>query len=229
MATNAAAVELRDSAGDPTTAGLAVGGATVIVLVGGGVTAATGSDYVPSVIALAGVVFVAILTVITTNRRQTKQLAAESDRLTRQLAQQRDLGELSHLREFFDEMAASYETRHKALSELSGKIAAFCEDRGGIGEVDAAIESEFEASAVMTVLDRRLRLRLPGDHAVAVEYQAMRDAMTDGSLALYGSVHVKAYDAEKVGLAALMEALRGCGSWMRHGPNWIGAQRRSSP
>jgi hypothetical protein len=68
------------SASEPSDAALLGGGAIIVVLGGLGVAGATKTDYTATIITLIGAVFVALLTAVTTNRRQTKQLGAEDQR-----------------------------------------------------------------------------------------------------------------------------------------------------
>ena len=167
-------MQIRDGGGDPTPAGLATGGAIVVVVATGGAAAATNSsNWIAPIIALVGAVFVAVLTAITTNRRQAKQLAAEEQRQGRELSHQRDLTELAHLREFFDEAAAAFEGRLDAISEWATFISKSPapplpeEEPEGFKE---ATQPVVESTNRIGIVWRRMGLRLPVDHEVSQAY-----------------------------------------------------------
>lgn len=197
--------------GDPTPTGLAAGGAVVVVVAtGGAAAAADSSDWLAPIIALIAAVFVAVLTAITTNRRQAKQLAAEEERLQRQLdaedgrlkrqlraenkrsrrqrdtaedhllqqlSHARDLAELAHLRDVFDEAATVFEARRHVVNDYVNTVLGF---KRGLEEQEAilpAAQRAFDARVAMTVFFRRLGLRLPVEHEVS-------DAFAEVDLAL---------------------------------------------
>ena len=183
LAAERGTVQIRDGGGDPTPAGLAAGGAVVVVVAtGGAAAAAESSNWIAPIIALVGAVFVAVLTAITTNRRQAKQLAAEEERLRRELAHQRDLGELAHLREFFDDLAAAFEQRVEAVTEWatfvrSARTKPSEEEEAPEGFTDAS-GSVLDATARMAIAMRRLGLRLPVDHEVTSAYFSASEALS---------------------------------------------------
>ena len=205
-------MQLQDSAGDPTVAGLGAGVVFVLVL-GGTAAAATTTDYTTPIITLVGAVFVATLTAVTTNRRQAKQLAAEGERLTRQLqAEQesqrqrlkhdREVKDLDHLREFFDENAAAWELTREALNELSSALFTRDLQRQRVLDGDGTSEAEGELMerdarcwdayakaerhlGTMYVLVRRMGLRLPIDHPVVKAITATIDALQERQAELY--------------------------------------------
>ena len=174
-AERSAGCRIRDGGGDPTPAAPATSGTIVVVVAtGGAAVAASGSEWIAPITALVGAVFVAILTAVTTNRRLVHQLDAEDRRITRQLAHTRDLGELQHLREFFDDLAAAFETRLDAQGEWA---SALREPRAEDEALKSTAFATLDAYRRMNIASRRLGLRPPFGHPVCEAYRAAEDML----------------------------------------------------
>jgi type II secretory pathway pseudopilin PulG len=199
-------MQISDDQGDPTPAGLAAGGTVVVVIAGGAAAAGDSSDWVAPVIALIGAVFVAVLTAITTNRRQAKQLseerarqaaelAAERARLRLQLAHERDLGELVHLRKIFDQAATIFEERLRKLDDLARAIKTRAEEEGGDYDVVLAAHGRsIKAQQALMVFLRRLDFSLPVEHEATTALIDVYNAFNAWEFKLWGMSTDNCYD-----------------------------------
>jgi hypothetical protein len=155
--------------------------ATSTCVVGGGAAiAATQTDQTTPLLTFAGALIVAIITAITTNRRQSRALAgesgrhratltAESDRLTKQLRHDRALSDIADLRNVLEEfLAASDELAFVTLKMLASKD----------GEELATLEkARVEAVRGVDPGINRLQIRLPDEHDIIQGYRALLEAM----------------------------------------------------
>jgi len=88
---------------------------------------------------LHGTLLVVVITAVTANRRQASQLAAErerhretlenqSRRLNAQLAHDRKMADIQHLRELLDVMASAYESAEATGSDMLTALTIFNEE-----------------------------------------------------------------------------------------------------
>jgi hypothetical protein len=167
------------------------GGAVLVLIVGGAGAATTAGSATPMIAAtIAGIVALAVarITAVTTNRRQAEQLAAEDGRLRRQLAHDRDLRELAHLREFFDECAAALEQWLELQNQYGHTLQHDPDNSLAVAKLRLACVSSYSAAVVLA---RRMALRLPPTHPLYAAFlgaistyeewqSAMNNATTEG-------------------------------------------------
>src|SRR5262249_42515809 len=160
------------------------GGVIVVVLATSGAAAAgNGKDWIAPIVALVGAVFVAVLTAITTNRRQAAQLAAEDRRPRRELNHAPDLGELAHLRQFFDALAAAFEEQLTVADEFA--LFALTTKRHSNAPPETIPELE------------ALAIRLATDHAVTRAFATVCKAAGTRDRALRGMLRTRTYDVSE--------------------------------
>jgi LPXTG-motif cell wall-anchored protein len=143
----------------------AVAGGALIIIAGGTVAAATGTDQTGPILAFVGALLVAVIAALTAGRRQRRALDAESARLAQQLKHDRELSDVAHLRELLDNAAYAYESAFRALRDLGLAV-----DRKEFGEVKATYASADTALEEFRATTSRLRLRFVLDHPIVTGY-----------------------------------------------------------
>jgi hypothetical protein len=176
----------------------AVGAGVVVVVAAGTVVAASPSSNAGPALTFVGAILVALITAVTTNRRQRTQLEAEGvrqereltverERLDRQLEHDRELRDLDHLRTFLDDAAALFETANGKLSALQAmKLPEPTSESspdetsappGRVEEQVRVLEEASEAFSDLMVMGRRFDLRFPPSNRVRLAYVASVDAL----------------------------------------------------
>lgn len=100
--------------GDGLGGGEVAAGGAVIVLVGAAAVGASQTDHTGPLLAFVGALLVSLIAAVTAGRRQKRSLDAERTRLTDQLAHDRKLHDLEHLRVLLDEAMEAYELAYRA-------------------------------------------------------------------------------------------------------------------
>jgi hypothetical protein len=210
---NARSMQVRDAEGDPTPTGLAASGTVVVVVAAGGAAAATsGSTWIAPIIALIAAVFVAILTAVTTNRRQAKQLEKEEARQTKQLEEEaarqtKQLAEegarqakqleeerarlvlqLAYERDL-GELAQLREFFDEAATLFESRLAASTAYAEAILDADdeaieTALQTTVEEHQAMAIFERRFGLRFPVQHPVSIAFLAASQVLQERETAL---------------------------------------------
>jgi hypothetical protein len=168
------------------------GGAILLLVVAGGAAAgATQTSQTGPVLAFVGALLVVVITAVTTNRRQSQQLSAEADRhretlnaeaerLDSQLAHDRKLANIQHLRELLDVMAAAYEAVASTGTSLLSVLSTWAEDEeGGVGRRREAYDAANTSRLAMATELHRLEMRFEGDDPVFIEFNAATDAFNE--------------------------------------------------
>jgi hypothetical protein len=165
-------------------------GALLLAVAGGAAVGASQSSQTGPILAFAGALIVVVITAITTDRRQARQmnadetaqtatldaererhsesLKAEGDRLALQLRHDRALLDVQHLREQLDRCAAAFEKSRTDVTSLIVTLKNPHPERLP-DQVKWMRESLTSYTAVSIEL-RRLQLRLPDKHPVCVAY-----------------------------------------------------------
>jgi hypothetical protein len=160
------------------------GGAIILVVIAGGATAgATQTSETGPILAFVGALLVVVITAVTANRRQVSQLAAErerhremlesqSQRLDVQLAHDRKIADIQHLRELLDVMASAYESAETTGRETLTALTIFGEEGdGGVRRQEAYFASRGAIRALATEL-HRLEMRFSSTDLVFVQFAA---------------------------------------------------------
>lgn len=142
----------------------------VVLVAGGTIAVARGSDSIGPILTFVGAILVALITAYTTNRRQQTQLKAEERRQATQLAHDRRMRDLEHLRVVLSEAAVAYDDVILALARFENEPS-----ETAIG-VDPHAAFRTAASHMS-----RLQLWLPGEGAIVTHYTSALGAL-DGVL-----------------------------------------------
>ena len=198
-----------DGSGDPTQASTTEhAGVVTIVLVGAG-AAAIHPGELAAVITSVSALVVAGITWFSTNQRQravlkaerdklTEELADQRERLARQLAHERQLDDRRELRVRIDTIAGSFEAARKAVREayVACESAGLSLNRGrrALGRrgvtssaVGEAIEAATEECLALFAAHRRLTLWLSEDDPAARALDEAAAALQGAALALSGA------------------------------------------
>jgi hypothetical protein len=132
--------------------------ASVAVTGGAGAVAASAADHTAPILAFVGALIVAVITAVTTNRRQAVQLAAEQSLLDLRLSHERALADLADLRGVLESALAAAERATSQLERVSG--APNSDQRA---ELEAGLIKVSNAA-------NRLRLRLESGDPILVAY-----------------------------------------------------------
>lgn len=147
----------------------------LIVVAGGGAAAATATDHTSAILAFIGALLVALIAAATAGRRQMRELDGADRRLREQLAHDRAVAELAHLRDLLDEAAALYEASLEPIFSLGFHAEAFDpEDKEHFAD---ALETAVRAQVKVSGMLRRLQLRFDGEHDVVRSYDTIREAL----------------------------------------------------
>lgn len=158
------------AAGPPGDGGHDVAAISIVVAITGVAAAgAAQSDHAAPLIAFVGAIAVTVLAAVTANRRQLQALAAERDRLDRQLEHDRRLQELEHLRDFLDAAAAAYESLEEATVKWAVELAASTSEQAA-----SARQAAWGASKEFASLGRRMSLRFAPEHTVGRTFESLR-------------------------------------------------------
>jgi hypothetical protein len=100
-------------------------------------------------------------------------LRAEEDRLDRQFGHERDLRELDHLRDFFDEAAAVFENSFQMTEAYGDAVVKGTQPDEAIMDLGRAAS---RTGRDMNVMQRKMGLRLPVGHPVNEAFDDTSDA-----------------------------------------------------
>jgi hypothetical protein len=181
-------------------------GLLLLVIAGGTVAGATQTNDTGPILTFVGALIVVVITAVTTNRRQARQLSAEgerhrdslraegerqatslqaeSERLDRRQHHERLLINLDHLRQMLDMAAAAYETTHQtmillevSLRQRNREVESAIENQDTETKIrERAIAAVDAAKSVSTQL-RRLEIRVPKTHPIFVGYSDVENAV----------------------------------------------------
>jgi hypothetical protein len=162
--------------------GLRPGVAAVLGIAAGGAAVAVVNANETAILTFAGVLIVAIITAVTADRRQDKQLnaeherhgdllQAERDRLDARLIHERKLADVEHLRQLLDDAAPAYESARVALLEFAVSLATSVERPGRSQLIDRNYTEAVGRRTAAEVELHRLEMRLHSDHPVCSEYK----------------------------------------------------------
>jgi hypothetical protein len=138
---------------------------------------ATQTDETGPVLAFSGAIVVAVITWVSSDRRQDRALVAERERQSAQLTHDRELADLADLRELLDEAARAFQRATEAgpsrswLAETEGSDvwATFS------GTVDKLMSSDGELDALIV----RLSVRLGREHVITASLVAAGRALRE--------------------------------------------------
>ena len=165
----------KDSLGES----VAVGAGTCVIATGT-VLGATSTDHTGPILAFAAAIFVALVTAVTTNRRQERALEADADRhhetlraeskrLEQQLAHDRELADIAAVRSALDEAAL-------ALHRVGMVPMSFTRKEGDSDRIQASLHTEIQPART------RLVVRFGQGHALVEEFDACEHALWDWML-----------------------------------------------
>ena len=176
----------------PTTGAQVSGGILLLLVAGGTVAGATQTDETGPILAFVGALLVVLITAVTTDRRQRRQIAAEGSRhtetlttqsgeLRRQLAHDRKLADLQHLRALLDSCAAAHE--ESSASCIAFAVALRRDPGTDDAPVLAVLERRrdrytrsYDAARRIEVETRRLEMRYPVEHPICATFIEVHDA-----------------------------------------------------
>src|SRR3954471_18476520 len=187
---------------DPGDQGLSISEIGAVFVVGGAVAAgASQTDHFAPILAFAGALIVAVLTAVTTNRRQDHQLRAEerrqraelaagADRLERQLRSERRRQDVEHMRVLMDEVSAEWAHTIEGLQRLS--VGALDPDADNDAE---PIYDPARHYPQLLALAARLDLRLGHHHPLAARFH---DAVVSLAPAMLRAIVAEKQDTDAI-------------------------------